>query len=95
VEIPGVGTVRVRGISRVELLGIRKATDDSTMDGPRVLDLERRMVALAMVDPVMTEAQVGEWQKVAPAGEVDKISNAISELSGLVEGAPKSGVQTV
>lgn len=95
VDIPGRGTVRVRGLTRVEVLSVRKATDDEHLDGPRILTLERKMLALALVDPKLSEAEVGRWQSVAAAGELDPVSTKVQELSGLLEGAPKSGVPAV
>jgi hypothetical protein len=92
VQVPGVGTVRVRGLSRVEVLQARKATDEATMDGPRMLTLERKMLAAALVDPALSEAEVGKWQAVAPAGELVPLIQAIERLSGLSDDAPKSGV---
>lgn len=95
--MPGVGTVRVRGLSRDEVLVVRKATDNDAakVDGPRILVLERKMIAAAMLDPVMTEAEVGEWQRAAPAGEIEPVVAKVQELSGMSEGAGKSGVQSV
>lgn len=97
VEVPGVGPVRVRGLSRDEVLVVRKATDHDVakVDGPRILVLERKMLAAAMLDPAMTEAEVGQWQKVAPAGEIEPVVDKVQELSGLAEGAGKSGVPSV
>lgn len=97
VEVPGIGTVRVRGLSRKEVLAVRKATDNDTakIDGPRILVLERKMVAAAMLDPEMTEAEVAEWQDVSGAGEMEPVIEKIQKLSGLMEGAGKSGVQSV
>jgi hypothetical protein len=92
VEIPGVGTVRVRGLSRDEVLVVRKATDDAYLDGPRALTLERKLLAAAMLDPQLTEAEVGQWQKSAPAGELRPVVEKIQELSGMGEEAPKSGL---
>lgn len=96
VDVPGVGTVRVRGLSRAEVMAIRKATDNdpATLDGQRVLVLERKMISLAMVDPKLTEAEVKLWQDAAPAGELQPVADRIQELSGLAEGATKSGVQS-
>lgn len=95
VDIPGVGTVRVRGLSRVEVLAVRKATDNAeSMDGPRVLVLERKMLAAAMVDPELTESEVGQWQKAAAAGELEPIVTAVQELSGMLDGSAKAAVQT-
>lgn len=94
VDIPGVGTVRVRGLSRVEVIAMRKATDNDpdTLDGKRALVIERKLIAAAMVDPKLTESEVARWQDAAPAGELEPVTARISELSGMVEGASKSGV---
>jgi hypothetical protein len=92
VEVPGVGTVRVRGLSRAEVMLMRKATDTEAMDGSRALILERKMLALGMVDPQLTEAEAGQWQHASAAGELDLVSDRIAELSGMAEGAPKSGL---
>jgi hypothetical protein len=94
VEVPGVGTVRVRGLSRDEVVGIRKATDNdpATVDGKRALVLERKMIALAMIDPELSEADAGQWQRIAPAGELEPVTDKIQELSGLAEGATKSAL---
>ncbi len=86
VEIPGKGTVRVRALTRAEALSCQ-----SVKDGPgRVEAIERKMLALAMVDPEMTEAEVGRWQKASVAGEMDRVGNKIQELSGMTEGAAKA-----
>jgi hypothetical protein len=92
VQVPAVGTVRVRGLSRDEVIGIRKAADNdpATIDGKRVLILERKMIALAMIDPELSEAEVGQWQRIAPAGELDAVTVKIQELSGMAEAATKS-----
>lgn len=86
VELPGVGfSVTVRGLTRAEALrvvGKPLAADES----------ERRLIATAMVDPVMTEDDVRQWQRRAPAGELQPIEVAIRELSGLVDGAVREQV---
>lgn len=92
VEIPGVGTVRVRGLTRAEVLKVRKATDSENMSGDRALVLERKLIATAMVDPVLTEAEVCQWQEKATAGELEPVIAKLQELSGLLPGDSKSGV---
>lgn len=89
VEIAGVGVVTVRGLSRAELLLAGKLSDQ----GAAVM--ERRMLAYAMVDPAMSEADVERWQSAAPAGEIQPIVAKVNELSGIGQGADKSGVQSV
>lgn len=86
VEIPGFGTVRVRGLSRFEVLHLQ--------NGPRsALALEQRTVAMGLVDPVMSEDEVKQWQKVAAAGELDILSQTIGRLSGMFEKSTKKAYQ--
>jgi hypothetical protein len=35
---------------------------------------ERKILALGMVDPTMTEAEAGQWQKASPGGEIEAVS---------------------
>jgi hypothetical protein len=93
VHVARLGKVRVRGLSRAEVVVQRKKTDEESLDGPRILALERNMLALAMLRPAMTEAQIGAWQKIPGAStEIDTVMQKAQQLSGLAEGAPKSGV---
>ncbi|MGH9251139.1 MAG: hypothetical protein ACRD0W_16685 [Acidimicrobiales bacterium] len=87
VDLPGVGTVRVRALSRAEALTIRKIAGS----GQDVL--ERKMLALAMVDPSMTEGEAREWQEASTAGEIEPVTDAIADLSGMKEGAAKEAYQ--
>jgi hypothetical protein len=90
VAIPGVGTVRVRALSRAEVLMVRKATDlAGDVDGPRALVLERKMVATAMVSPVLSESEVARWQRASAAGELEPVTDAIQRLSGMLPTAAK------
>lgn len=93
VEIEGVGPVRVRGLSRGEVFALRKAKESGRLKDEAAWD--RRLVSLAMVDPAMTEDEVGEWQDSSPAGELEDVTKKIQQLSGMAEGADKSGVQDV
>lgn len=87
VDLPGVGQVRVRGLSRQEVFEIQKIKDTEAM--------ERRVVFCALVEPKLSEDDVAEWYAHAPAGEIDLVVTPIQELSGLAEGAAKSSVPTV
>lgn len=90
VNIPGVGTVRVRALSRAEVLMVRKATDlAGDVDGPRALVLERKMLAAAMVEPALTESEVGRWQQASAAGELEPVTEAIQRLSGMLPNSAK------
>lgn len=81
VDVPGVGTVRVRGLNRIEAMQV------SSAGGPEAI--ERRMLAFGMVDPKLTEDEVKEWQRASAAGEMEAVSARIAELSGLSPGAGK------
>lgn len=86
VEIPGVGTVRVRALNRAEAMRVESTKGTEAR--------ERVILALGMVDPELTEAEVGRWQTAAPAGELQPVAVRIAELSGLLEAAPKEAMQT-
>lgn len=83
VEIEGVGTVVVRGLSRYELLLAGKSANGD------VLAAERRTLAMGMVDPEMTEADVEQWQKSSPAGEIMPVMQKINDLSGVTKQAQR------
>jgi hypothetical protein len=82
VEVPNMGPVRVRGLSREEVFECQKAKGTQAH--------ERKILHLGMIDPPMTEGQAGVWQKVSPGGEIEPVVDKIRELSGLDEGADKS-----
>jgi len=86
VEIPGVGTVTVRGLSRFEFLLCQKRFPDDAMAS------ERASLALAMVEPELTEDEVGQWQKSSQPDEINRVALVVNRLSGIGEGADKSGV---
>jgi hypothetical protein len=88
VDIAGVGTVRVRGLSRGEVFAIQTVAKTTE-------EMERKTLALALLDPVMTEAEVREWQQNSPAGEMEPVADKVKELSGIGQGADKSGVPAV
>ncbi len=86
VEIPGKGTVRVRALTRVEVMSLQ-----NVKEGPDWASaVDRKMIALGLVDPVLTEAEVGQWQKASAAGEMEPVGQKITELSGMTEGAGKA-----
>jgi len=85
VQIPGKGSVRVRGATRGEVFVMQK----TRKKGDVAAD-ERKTIALCMVEPKLTEDEVAAWQDTAPAGELEPVAAKIRELSGLSEGADKS-----
>jgi hypothetical protein len=86
VELPGVGAVRVRGLSRTEV------TEIMTMADP---GREIRFLSTAFVDPVLTEEDVTEWMNAASFSEIELVSAEISRLSGLSEESPKETYKSV
>lgn len=87
VELPGVGIVRVRGLSRQEAFEVQALKDAEAM--------ERKVVELGLVEPKLSAEEVAEWYAGAPAGEVDLLVGPIQALSGLGEGATKSRLPEV
>lgn len=88
IEIPGVGTVRVRGLSRSESLAIRDKS--MPMD-----EMERRMISIAMVDPVLTTGEVRLWQDACSAGELEPVTRVIAELSGMMIDGGKEAYKSI
>lgn len=84
------GVVTVRPLTRSEVMRLNKGRELGKLD---VGQFERQMVALAMIDPVMTEDEVRTWQEHDRAGgALEAVTDKISELSGMKKGADKSGV---
>lgn len=88
VEIPGVGTIKVRGLSRHEYIKGQQYADDA-------LQQERYLLSRCMIDPAMTEADVAAWQKASDPQEINLVSLKVNELSGIGKGADKSPVDEV
>lgn len=84
VEVPGIGIVRVRGLSRTEVLSIQQK--DTSAPGA----FERVLLAYALMDPELTEGEVGEWQAASIAGELEPVTAKVTELSGLSKDSAKN-----
>ncbi len=83
VELPGGKAVRVRGMTRMELMLSRKGADDPAV-------IEQRMLSYCLVEPRMTAKQVEAWQKASGPMVIAPVTEKIRELSGLGAGADKS-----
>lgn len=82
--LPSGKVVRIRGLSRHELMFNGKGTEDNAV-------IEARNVKSCLVEPKLTIAQVEQWQRRSKAGGDFKVlSEKIRDLSGLGEGADKS-----
>ncbi len=85
--LPSGRRVRIRALARAEVLRIQ------TIGKDKALELERETIAAGLVEPRMTPAQVSKWQAADRAGgDIGKLMEAIRDLSGLGQGAEKSGV---
>lgn len=81
-ELPGLGWLRIRGLSRGEVLAAQR-------DDPDLAVFERRLLARGVVDPVLTVTDVGRWQEASPAGEMEPLIKRIEHLSGIGRGDDK------
>lgn len=88
VEIPGKGTVRVRGLSRWEVLRAERIDGGSLMK-------ERFVLACAMLDPEMGEDDIAEWQKISNPMEINSVAMKVNELSGLTPRAGKEAYKSL
>ncbi len=75
VEVPGVGEVEVRGLSRAEVIQMQTAGS--------VDEMEVKTIAFGMVDPQLTEEEVRQWRSTKESVEVRPVSDRILELSGM------------
>lgn len=88
VEIEGVGTVTVRGLTRYEFAMLGKKYPEAGAEQ------EQETLALAMVDPPMTVAEVAEWQRSSPATEINEVATEINRLSGIGRAAEKEAYKS-
>jgi hypothetical protein len=88
VDVDGVGTVRVRALSRIEVFLAQQVHDDEAA-------FERKILRAGMVDPKLTEAEIERWQKASPAGELQPVIDKVRGLSKMDDNSSKSGVPDV
>jgi len=86
-EIPGVGTITVRGLTRLEAINMQGMKGVATQ--------ERFMLVCGLVDPILTEADAAAWQRNSPAGELEPVTNLITRLSGMGPGADKEAYKSL
>lgn len=82
VEILGLGFVTVQPLPRAVALRLQA-------DG--LGDAERDALCLlyGLADPVLTADEVARWQEVAPSTQIDPVTEAILNLSGIYRDAEK------
>ena len=94
VYLEGLGEFRFRQLSRQEVLDFQKVkTADGTPITEDAAAAEQLMISTALVDPKLTPAEVGRWQAACSPGEIDPLTEAIAELSGMNSGASKEAVK--
>lgn len=86
VAIDGVGTVRVRALSRVESARLVDYKTDPDA-------AERYVLALGVVEPELSEDDVRSWQEATDGAEILTVLDAIFDLSGLKETALKEAAK--
>jgi hypothetical protein len=82
--LPDGSTVVIRALTRDEVL--------ESQESDSLKDRDTFIIATGMVEPLMTIEDVAAWAATSPAGDLVAVSDAIGELSGLKQGAGKSGV---
>jgi len=83
----GRGEVRVRGMSRWELMEANKIrTDKGDMAA------ERFILSQCLIDPAMGEHDIAAWQKGSFAPEINIVADKVNAMSGTKQGADKSAV---
>lgn len=86
--LPDGGTVAIRAMTKLEFQRAEATAEELGVD------LDAVVLSIAMTDPALTPADVQEWMGTAPAGDVVAVITAVRDLSGMGEGAGKSGVAT-
>lgn len=85
--LPDGSTVAVRALTRDEVLESQELGSLGERD--------TYLVATGMTDPKLSIEDVAAWASSGDAGDLVAVSDAIAVLSGLKQGADKSGVQSV
>lgn len=83
-DLPDSGTVMVRGLTRAEALAMQELAT--------VEERDDYIIHKGLVEPALELEDVQAWTKTASAGDTTAISMKVAELSGMSEGAGKSGV---
>lgn len=89
VEILGLGEVRVRALSRAEVMDMQEGRERRGQ-----LGTEAWCLAVGLVEPELSEEEATELLQHSPGAELQPVVDAIFELSGLseVEADPQKSV---
>jgi len=86
-DVPGVGVIKFRALSRWEMIQAGKFEDN--------LQQERFILAAAMLDPKMGEDDVAAWQKNSIPGEINEVAKQVNALSGIGPDSQKEQYKSV
>jgi len=86
-EVPGVGWIRIKGITRADFLTAQRRF------GEDLQAQERFILSRSVIQPRVTEAIAGQWQEASGVQEINKLAMRINEMSGITQGADKSVVE--
>lgn len=78
VEVEG-GTIRVRALSRTEVMQFKTLADKGDHDA-----VEHFILSKGVLEPALSDKELRTWRGVAVALEIEPVLNRILELSGLV-----------
>lgn len=95
VDLPSGRKVRIGPLSRDQVLTGRKLVQ---MERITTAEWEAHMIADALLAPEMTFDQVREWQKLKgsiPMRDLRILTQAITRISGMDDGTPKSDLPDV
>jgi hypothetical protein len=82
--LPDGSTVAIRALTRDEVLEMQALED--------LGDKDNFIIATGLVDPALSIDDVAAWAAAGDAGDLVAVSEAIAVLSGIRQGASKSGV---
>lgn len=85
VELPGVGVIRVRGLSRFEAL------HSGDLDGE---EREVYWLSCGIVEPALTKDEIKRWRDSATYAEVELVADRIAELSGMKDTSAKEATKS-
>jgi len=86
-ELAGLGTVRVRGLTRGEIKQLGQGASEGR-------DMEALALSWGVVDPQLTEAEAAQWLENAPFSEIERVTQRINELSGIAGRSDKEAYKS-
>jgi hypothetical protein len=75
--------MHLRALSRAEMARAQRLEDNRAKQ-------EQYLLSVAVLQPVLTEADVARWQRSASFMEVERVARRVNELSGIGKDAAKS-----